>query len=129
MRRPKQRPAYVAPEIWDQAKHLILVCDQHQTWVLAGTCSACHAGRYAGLEGSRGVDAGPAFIKRYMSGPCAGDGELTVRPVDGLRLIEDPYAPRLQFAGESCACLVDRATGALVEPCEAHARQQERETA
>ena len=26
----------------------------------------------------------------------------------------------LRFAGDCCACLVDRATGALVTPCEAH---------
>ena len=93
MRKPKQRPAFVPEHIWAQTKHMLLVCDEHQTWVLAGTCSQCQVGRYAGLEGSRGVDAGPAFIKRYMSGPCDGDGELTVRPVEGLRLIEDPYAP------------------------------------
>jgi hypothetical protein len=130
VRRPKTRPAYVPPEIWEQAKHLILVCDEHQTWVLAGTCSQCQAGRYAGLEGSRGVDAGPAFIKRYLSGPCDGDGELSVQPQANLQPIEDPYAPAVPIPrlvlGERCNCVTDRETGALHTPCAAHQRQAER---
>jgi hypothetical protein len=119
MRRPKSRPAYVPEHIWAQCRHLILVCDTHQNWALAGTCSACKdeqavplSARYPGVkcpDAPYGVDTTP-------------------RSDQPLQPIPDPYGldtPRLRLA-EGCDCVLNHDTGALVTPCEGHQRQAER---
>ena len=50
MRKPKSRPPYVPEDIWEQAKHMILVCDKHRNWVLAGVCSQCQSPDYKQRE-------------------------------------------------------------------------------
>jgi hypothetical protein len=58
VRKPKSRPRYVPEDIWLQAKNLILVCDKHENWVLAGTCSLCEGPDRKQRE--RGVRALPS---------------------------------------------------------------------
>jgi hypothetical protein len=71
-----------------------------------------------------------------LSGPvplCATPGclrdvranGLCIECLEGTREIAQPYSP-VRLAG-GCACLLDRATGAVVTPCESHQRQADRE--
>jgi len=113
--RPKSRPAFVPPDIWAQCHETMCVCYKHRWWGLACWCPECRPATK------------PAPMRHLPDDPYAPGSAVPTGP---LAPCPDPFLPgaaregnRLYLA-DDCNCVLR--AGAVVEPCEAHARMEAR---